>query len=382
MTSARPARLTHLYVENWRSFTRVDADLDRRAVLVGPNASGKTNLLDALGFLRDVSRGGFQAAVKKRGGVPRLRCLAARNHSDVLIAVHAGAAADGPDWEYELCFTQEGLNKPAIQRERVTCAGEDVLSRPDDADRDDPERLTETALVHPHSNREFRELAALFASIRYVNPSPEMVREPARSAGRERDPFGGDLIQRIAATAENVRHGRLRRILALLSQVVPRIEALELWRDPRGAPHLRARYGHWRPQGAWHLEDQFSDGTLRLLAILWEALDGSGPLLVDEPELSLDPATAREVLPLLETIERRSQRQTLIATHSPDLLAGVDAKELLLLVPGEEETEIRPATTAEDGPALLEGRLSTGQPPVVDENQLFLFETVGAGDEE
>ncbi len=373
--SAKPAKLTHLYLENWRCFTRVEADLGRRALLVGPNASGKTNLLDAVRFLRDLACGGFQAAVKKRGGLPRLRCLAARQHSDLLIAVRAGAEENGLDWEYELRFSQEGLNKPAIQRERVTRAGEDVLSRPDDADRDDPERLNEAALFQPHSNREFRELAEFFGSIRYVNPSPQLVREPARSAGRERDPFGGDLLERIAAAPENIRHGRLRRILASLSEVVPRLEALELWRDPRGAPHLRARYGHWRPQGAWQMEDQFSDGTLRLLAILWEALDGGGPLLIDEPELSLDPATAREVLPLIAAMERRNQRQTLIATHSADLAAGVEPEELLLLVPGEEETEVRPATSVEDAPALLEGRLSAQSAAAyIDENQLALFE--------
>lgn len=374
-----PLRFTHLYLENWRSFTRVEADLGRRALLAGPNAAGKSNLLDAFRFLRDLAAGGgFQAAVKKRGGVPRLRCLAARQHPDILIAVRAGADDNGPDWEYELRFTQENLKKPAIQRERVTRAGEDVLSRPDEADREDPERLGETALGQPLCNGGFRELAEFFAAVRYSNPSAQLIREPARSPAREHDPFGGDLLERIAFTAENVRHGRLRRILASLSTVVPRLEALEMWRDPRGAPHLRARYGHWRPQGAWQTEDQFSDGTLRLLALLWEALDGHGPLLIEEPELSLHPETVRELLPILAAFQRRSQRQMLITTHSRDLLAGAAApEELLLLVPGEEETEVRPATSLEDAPALLEGRLpSETEAPFIDENQLFLFEPV------
>ncbi len=360
----------------------MEADLGPRAVVAGPNASGKTNLLDAVRFLGDLCASGLQAAVRKRGGVPRLRCLAARQHPDILIAVRVGSEGNGPDWEYELRFTQEGIQPPAIQRERVTRAGEDILLRPDEADLDDPERLKESVLAEASWNREVRELAGLFAAVRYINPAPALIREPARSAGRERDSFGGDLLERIAVAPEQTRHGRLRRILAAAAQVVPRMGALELWRDPRGAPHLRARYGHWRPQGAWQTEEQFSDGTLRLIALFWEALDGHGPLLIEEPELSLDPVAGRRVLVLLAALQRRTQRQMIISTQSPDLLAEAElaSSELLLLVPGEEETEIRPATSVEDAGELLEGRLpGEAESPVLDEDQLFLFEEVQPG---
>jgi predicted ATPase len=74
-------RITHLTLNNWRNFSRVDVDLAPRVFLVGPNASGKSNFLDAIRFLRDIVAvgGGFQAAVgaPNRGGVARLRCLAA-----------------------------------------------------------------------------------------------------------------------------------------------------------------------------------------------------------------------------------------------------------------------------------------------------------------
>src|SRR6266567_7115217 len=75
-------RFTKLYAENWRNFTKVEADLQRRVFLVGPNASGKSNLLDVFRFLHDLVSvgGGFQEAVRKRGGISRLRCLAARRY--------------------------------------------------------------------------------------------------------------------------------------------------------------------------------------------------------------------------------------------------------------------------------------------------------------
>lgn len=36
-------RFTHIYLENWRNFAKVDLDLQNRAFLVGLNASGKSN---------------------------------------------------------------------------------------------------------------------------------------------------------------------------------------------------------------------------------------------------------------------------------------------------------------------------------------------------
>ncbi len=40
--------ITRLKLENWRNFTDVDIPLSDRAFIIGPNASGKSNLLDAI----------------------------------------------------------------------------------------------------------------------------------------------------------------------------------------------------------------------------------------------------------------------------------------------------------------------------------------------
>ena len=227
-----------------------------------------------------------------------------------------------------------------------------------------------------HSNRRFREVAQFFDSVRYVNPVPQMVREPERSAGLRGDPFGGDLLERIAETPEQIQTSRLRRILQALQAAVPQMLGLELRRDPRGRPHLRARYGHWRPLGAWQTEDQFSDGTLRLLALLWSALDGAGPLLAEEPEQCLHPEIVRQILPMLRGVARRSQRQVFLTTHSKDLLDETEIEDggLLLLVPGEEETKVGTGSVA-DACALLDGRYpgEAAETSWMDENQLELF---------
>ena len=162
--------ITHLTLRNWRNFREVEAPLRERTYLLGPNASGKSNLLDVFRFLRDVSKpegGGLQKAVADRGGMKKLRCLHARKRSDVRIEV---AFAQGPDespiWQYVLGFKNEGKgrHRTLITEEHVRKNGEEVISRPTPEDKTDRYRLTQTYLEQIQMNAEFRELAESVAA--------------------------------------------------------------------------------------------------------------------------------------------------------------------------------------------------------------------------
>jgi len=349
-------------LQNWKNFARVDVDLHDRVFLVGPNASGKSNFLDAFRFLRDLASlgGGFQEATRRRGGVSAIRCLAARRYPDVEIRVVLQQSESAPRWEYEIAFKQDQQRRPQLVREHVRRDGAVMLDRPDEEDRADPARLTQTHLEQVNVNREFRELAVFFASIRYLHIVPQLVREPDRSVGRPDDPFGGDFLEQAAKTPERTRNARLGRIREALRVAVPQLQEIELWRDERGTPHLRGNYQHWRPQGAWQTEEQFSDGTLRLMGLLWVAMDKAGPLLLEEPELSLHPEIVRLLPQMLARAQRRTGRQIFLSTHSPELLrdSGIGLDELLLLLPGAEGTEVTPADSHQDIRDLLDGGLS------------------------
>lgn len=381
--TAPPVRFTGVRLENWRNFQRVEVDLAERAFLVGPNAAGKSNLLDAFRFLRDIVAvgGGLQAAVSRRGGVSRVRCLAARRNPLVAIAVSLGDEANRRRWQYEVAFTQDNRQRPMLARERVARDDEELLMRPDADDGKDAARLSQTSLEQINANLPFRDVADLLASVRYLHVVPHLVREPERSAGRAEDPFGGDLLERIARTNEKTRASRLKRILGALKVAVPQLGALELERDDRGAPHIRGRYEHWRPRAGWQGEDQFSDGTLRLLGLLWALLDGTGPLLLEEPELSLHPAVVRHVPQVFARVQRGTGRQVLVSTHSAELLndSGIGLDEVLLVEPGPQGSTVRPAASRADIAHLLRGGMPLGEavlPEVAprDAAQLALFE--------
>ena len=93
-------------------------------------------------------------------------------------------------------------------------------------------------------------------------------------------------------------------------------------------------------------EEQFSDGTLRLLGLLWAILDGTGPLLLEEPELSLHPEIVSLIPQMMARMQRRTGRQLVVSTHSSDLLKdnGIGLNEVLLFIPEKEGTSVRPAS--------------------------------------
>jgi predicted ATPase len=359
---ASPLRFSHVQLRNWKNFAACDVAVADRVFLVGPNASGKSNFLDAFRFLRDLASpgGGFQEAVRRRSGVSAIRCLAARRYPDVELRVVVQGRDSFARWEYELGFNQDKQRRARITRERVARDGVTLLERPGQPDQEDPDRLTQTHLEQVNVNRPFRDMASFFESTRYLHIVPQLVREPDRSVGRANDPFGGDFLEQIAKTQERTRVARLKSIRDALVVAVPQLKEIELWRDERGTPHLRGRYEHWRPQGAWQTEEQFSDGTLRLMGLLWVAMDGGGPLLLEEPELSLHPEIVRFLPLMFARVQRRTGRQIIISTHSPDLLRddGIGVDEVLLLRPDAEGTRVNPAGSFTDVRDLLEGGLT------------------------
>lgn len=360
--SAQELAVTHVHLENWRNFVRVDVPLQRRVFLVGANASGKSNFLDAFRFLADLVSvgGGFQEAVERRGGVSRIRSLSARRYPEVKIRVGVGVPGEAPIWEYELAFSQDNRQVPRVAHERVSHNGLQLVSRPDDDDKDDLARLTQTYLEQVNVNRDYRGLADFLSSISYLHIVPQLVREPDRSVGRRNDPYGGDFLEQIAGVQERTRAARLRRIKEALQVAVPQLQELDLERDSRGTPHLIGRYEHWRKHGARQDEAQFSDGTLRLLGLLWAVLDGRGPLLLEEPELSLHTAVVRHIPRLFANVQRSRGRQIVVSTHSRDLLAdeSIGLDEVLVLEPSREGTKVRRASEYDEIQTLVGGGLS------------------------
>lgn len=383
--------ITKLKLKNWRNFKKVEVNLRERVYVIGPNASGKSNLLDVLRFLRDVAKpegGGLQRAVKDRGGLTKLRCLLARRDTEVLIEIELAEKIDTDAiWRYTLGFKSEGTGaqRLMVSQEKV----EDLrtakiwIDRPDQNDKTDREQLTQTHLEQINTNKEFREIYETFGTLTYLHLVPQLLKHAEQLGGYrlEDDPFGQSFLERIAKTQERTQISRLKKIEEALRTCVPNMRNLQFKRDEdTGKPHLEALYEHWRPDAGWQREDQFSDGTLRLLGIMWSLLEGDSILLLEEPELSLNEDIVRKIHPLIWQIQRQAKhkRQVFITTHSEALLQdkSIDPREVIRLEPTKDGTIIVEASKQEKklieaGYSVAETMLPKVKPANIDQFPLF-----------
>ena len=363
--------INRLIAKNWRNFQHVDIQLNERQFIVGPNASGKSNLLDIFRFLRDIAKaegGGLQKAISDRGGVSKIRCLSATQDPEVAIEIHI---ADMPEalatWQYSVGFRQENRRHCQIRltHERVWREDELLLDRPDADDNEDPDRLMQTALEQSATNAKFREIGRFLRNVTYLHLVPQLIRFADTIQGKivEDDPFGQGFLEQVASVHPNTRRSRLKKIEHTLKIAVPQFEKLEFIRDNRGQPHLQAHYSHWSSTEEGQHEDQFSDGVLRLIGLLWSLLESNSIVLLEEPELSLNIGIVSQLAPSISRLQKSRGSQVLVSTHSDVLLIepGIDGREVLLLIPEKEGTIVKVSSDIDYIRALLKTGLTAGE---------------------
>ena len=190
-------QISRIRIKNWRNFRAAEVgDIADVAYVLGPNASGKSNFLDVMRFVRDLAKskgGGLQEAVVRRGGISKIRCLHARKDTEVLIELDV-VDEDFSCWNYILGFNipSTGIDRtrrPFVTQEIVNwtdSSGEtkNLLNRPDFDDDTDELRRQQTHLEQINSNKNFRALAEFFGSITYYHLVPQLLKFGDEIGGR------------------------------------------------------------------------------------------------------------------------------------------------------------------------------------------------------
>jgi predicted ATPase len=217
---------------------------------------------------------------------------------------------------------------------------------------DDALEFSQTYMEQVGVNKNFRELAEFLGSCRYLHVVPQIVRDRTRARPEGDDPYGGDLLRRMKEMPKKTRIPRLRRIAQALQIAVPQFREIELKDDVEGVPHLFASYVHWRLNAYKQSEADFSDGTLRLIGLLWSISERGGPLLLEEPELSLNDAVVSELPRMFARMQKLSARQVITTTHSSALLddPNVGLREVHRIVVDKNGSTVR---TLADDPAIV-----------------------------
>ena len=93
--------ITKVWGKNFKSIEYAELDLDSLTVLVGPNASGKSNLMDLLKFVQDAANKGLELAIGNRGGIDS---VARRSPNGVAEEVEIGISIRSPRTSFDYSF--------------------------------------------------------------------------------------------------------------------------------------------------------------------------------------------------------------------------------------------------------------------------------------
>ncbi len=348
--------ITSIRLVNFKNFADETLRVGPFTVIVGANASGKSNIRDAFRFLHGIGRGYTLTEIigGKYGSGGHREWEPIRGAANEIIrygqssfTLEIGLKLNGEAVHYSIEIGQGRTGSGGFQ---VTCeemkAGQMTMySASQDSHatlwvnsvKGYPEmqrfRLdsTQPALTqyipldnkgtHLFNDQIFSDLRSVLSNIRFLDLVPMRIREPSFPGANMLGDFGENLptvLEEICIDPE-----RQEILTSWVHELTPMdVQGFDFPRDPSGRIHLRLCEANDRQVSAYSA----SDGTLRFLAML-AALLGENPkglYFFEEIDTGIHPARQWLLLELIEKQAAKSNFQIITTTHAPDLLTFVN----------------------------------------------------------
>ena len=357
--------ITSVRMVNFKNFADETLKVGPFTVIVGANASGKSNIRDAFRFLHGIGRGYTLAEILggKYGpggqmewagirGAPSavVRLPRIGSHTSQKFSVHTELDLVGTKAYYSIQVEFDPiagfvLSGEGLKTESSTCF---VTRRTGSGNLEiligeNGEERTTVSHLRPSLGLVGDPLVALkvssselegkmkdlidnqsqyaLARMRFLDPSPERMREPSIPGATMMGDSGESLPSVLEAIcADSTRE---RTLMSWLQELTPmEVKGFEFPRDPSGRVHLQIVERNGRKVSAYSA----SDGTLRFLGILAALLgpDPGGIYFFEEIDNGIHPSRLWLLLDFIQRQTAGGGVQVITTTHSPALLAWMN----------------------------------------------------------
>lgn len=380
-------RLQRLEIHNYKSLRNVAIEPTPLSVFVGPNASGKTNLADAIDFLGHVYAWGLEQAVENKGGYENI-CYRDSRRSKEPISFRAvlefptfyradvsGSGRGGKPVAFEvvdhsfsfkartggiaiiseqIVVPRRGRRGPFQEGRRITRdAGKmEIMGWSESTEEalyealemEEQEGRLESSLIlamlkglglKTIFETDFESLMKAF---RVFQLDPRSCREPGVPTPNPDLERSGRNLPVALNHLKKAFPEEYDAVLATAQMVMPSLEAIET-----GRTHTRSLALFLKERGIhrhWTSED-ISAGTIQMIALLVAVFDPRTPLVViEEPENSVHPWALRNLVEAFRVASEK--KQILLTTHSPILINQLKPEEVWVVQKPETETKIDP----------------------------------------
>ena len=347
--------ITSLQLVNFKNFADETLRVGPFTVIVGANASGKSNIRDAFRFLHGIGRGYTMAEIigGKYGEGGQLEWAGIRGapnevarmgHHEFSVDVEASPWDTNLRYvvEVDYDFFSDGVFR--VKSEEFSKGTSPVYDCYRDGQRlvldvgDSEDRVYPMSSDGPYLSDASEvfwppgeatpiddpmvDMKEVLANMRFLDLVPDRMREPAFPGAKL-----GDSGQNLAVALEKICIDPERRnvLTSWAQELTPMdVSGFEFPRDPSGRVHLQIMERNGRKVSAYSA----SDGTLRFLTML-AALLGTNPVGVyffEEIDNGIHPTRLHLLIDLIEKQTAKNGIQVITTTHSPDMLNFINDK--------------------------------------------------------
>lgn len=360
-------KLKNIHIQHYKSLSDVRFSFSDVNVLVGQNATGKSNIVDALRFIKDAYTYDLDHAVSDRGGMEILRQYSPTRpytlsiRLDFNYEVQAAGTTEPGSYSMKLSSARGGF---VVESEYAEWSGLEITRVEKDQAHGEikkyiyerksdgslfinEKKAAQSVSVDQLGIRVLASARSLFADafsgMRFASVFPNTLRDPARPDQDKRlKEDCSNWASVIKAMRQRKQEYVLQRIVAYMAKVVPGLQNVAV--KSVGGYLVPQFLVQDKPDSKAHYYDavQLSDGTLRLFGMLLTLYQVPQPtfIAIEEPEQMVHPGVLHLLVDAIREVSTRCQ--VLITTHSPYLLDLFSTDEIRVVYLEDGETHVSP----------------------------------------
>ncbi len=370
--------IKRIKVTNFKSFENLDVELGKFNVLIGANASGKSNFVHIFEFLRDIVKSGLDNAISMQGGVEYLRNMnigASKNLSINVVSEQEfgfgesrkvnliGMKIHETTYEFVLRFNKKGSGfrivedkltlklekkKSKIEEKETLGEGEIVIScsnRRPKIELNTPEGvpLRKEDIFLPFFREEklpdhtllletpyflmFFPVREIFSDIAIYDFDPKLPKKATPITGKAELEENGENLSIILKNILG-KKDKKKRLFNLVKDLLPFVEDLDVEKFADKSLLFKLQEGYFK--GQYLPASLISDGTINITALVIALYFEEKPLvIIEEPERNIHPYLISKVVEMMKDASQK--KQIIVTTHNPEFVKYAGLENILLV---------------------------------------------------
>lgn len=375
--------IRHIKVTNFKSFKELDIDIRAFNVVIGANASGKSNFIDILRFLRDIAQSGLKNAISMQGGTEYLRNVNIGNSQNTSFEVVADQDATlfmssseknifvlqikQIIYRFDLVFARKGGGYNVVQEELILKGDiSHVNSENNDFEVVDKGEiiiynLNNSIAFNISTNNEIKlgnnnllsllnrskippkslffehlnqimigpSLAKIFSSISIYDFDPKLPKKAVSITGKtELEEDGGNLAIVLKDILEDANNRR--KFNNLMKDILPFVNDINVEKFTDKSLMLNIKETYTQQRKEYFPASLMSDGTINIVALIIALYFESSPItIIEEPERNVHPYLMARISSFLK--EASKKKQIIVTTHNPEIVKHTNIDDILLV---------------------------------------------------